>query len=63
MEDLHLLNPLGKILQSMVWVGLAMRGPWKKVPSSGAHSWTLNSFQALRTPLVYDDRLNGLVNK
>ena len=43
MEDLHLLNPLGKMLQSRAWVGLAVRVPWKKVPSSDAHSWTLSS--------------------
>ena len=43
MEDLHLLNPLGKILQSRAWVGLAVRVPWKKVPSSDAHFWTLSS--------------------
>ena len=59
MEALRLLDPLGKMLEYRAWVGLAARVPWKKVPSSGAHSWTLSSSQALRTHLVYD-RLNSL---
>ena len=62
MQALHMLDPLGKVLEPRAWVGLAARVPWKKVPSSGAHSWTLSSFQALRTNLVYDDRLNSLRN-
>ena len=63
MEALRLLDPLGKMLESRAWVGVAVRVPGKKVPSSGARSWTLSSSQALRTPLVYDDRLNSLRNK
>lgn len=45
------------------WVGLVVGVPWKKIPTSGAHSWTLSSVQALRMHLVYDDRLNSLRNK
>ena len=60
MEASHLLDPLGKMPESRAWVELAARVPWKIVPFSGARSWTLSSFQALRTHLVFDDGLNSL---